>query len=186
MLTTTWLVPVARGDVAAYWRHEEGPAGTVVPDGDGAVLDSSGQGNHMRTFSSAAAPFTAASYVSSVSPLSLKSGLANNLALDFGPNPAEGIDDGGGKNDDNYTDSATAPITLKAFQAITVELAFNMNVVDGSYQSLFGRDGKPLGDDVGEVDSPVAPLQIKIRGDDFPNGVANQLFVEWIDGDGDI
>ena len=57
---------------------------------------------------------------------------------------------------------------------------------DQRLSNLFGKDGKPLGDAEGEPDSPVAPLQIKVRGDDFPNAIPNQLFVEWIDGDGDI
>ena len=166
----------------AYWRHEEGPAGTIVPDGPDTVLDSSGNGNHMQTFSSANAPFTAATYSSNVSPLALRSGLPNTLSLDFGPNPV-GTEDGGGRNDDNYT--AGKPIQTYLFTAMTVELAFNMNEI-GGYQSLFGHDGKPLGDAEGEIDSPLAPLQIKIRGDDFPNAIPNQLFVEWIDGDGDI
>ncbi len=171
------------GATAAYWRHEEGPAGSIVPDGPDTVLDSSGSGNHMQTFSSANAPFTAATYSSNVSPLALRSGLPNTLSLDFGANPASGTEDGGGRNDDNYT--AAKPIQTQLFTAMTVELAFNLNEV-GGFQTLFGKDGKPLGDAPGEVDSPLAPLQIKVRGDDFPNAIPNQLFVEWIDGDGDI
>ncbi len=167
---------------AAYWRHEEGPAGSIVPDGSNTVLDSSGAGNHMQTFSSANAPFTAATYSSNVSPLALRSGLPNDLSLDFGANPV-GTEDGGGRNDDNYT--AGKPIQTQLFTAMTVELAFNMNEI-GGFQTLFGHDGKPLGDAEGEIDSPVAPLQIKVRGDDFPNAIPNQLFIEWIDGDGDI
>lgn len=175
----------ALGATAAYWRHEEGPSGSIVPDGFDTVLDSSGNGNHMQTFSSANAPFTAATYVSAVSPLALRSGLPNTLALDFGENPVEGVDDGGGRNDDNYTDNTFAPITTQLFTAMTVEFAFNLHSLTG-FQNLVGRDGKPLGDEVGEPDSPVAPLQLKVRGDDFPNAIPNQLFVEWIDGDGDI
>lgn len=187
-LMTTILLLATPGWAAtsAYWRHEDGPTGTIVPDGNNTVTDSSGNGNHMKTFSSASDPFTAATYVSEVSPLELRSGLPNTLALDFGPNPAEGVDDGGDRNDDNFTDNSVAPITTQLFTAMTVELAFNMNTVDTSFQNLFGRDGKPLGDDIGEPDSPIAPLQIKVRGDDFPDTVPNQLFVEWIDGDGDI
>ena len=30
------------------------------------------------------------------------------------------------------------------------------------------------------------PFKILVRGDDFPDAIPNQLFVEWIDGDGDI
>jgi hypothetical protein len=32
----------------------------------------------------------------------------------------------------------------------------------------------------------VPPFKVLIRGDDFPDAIPNQLFVEWIDGDGDI
>lgn len=169
---------LARADTAAYWRHE-GTAGQFVAQGPDSVLDSSVSGNHMQTFNTT----TAATYSPLVSPLDLRSGLPNITSLDFGPNPSIGSDDGGGKNDDNYTQDKL--IQTQLFTALTVELAFNMNSIDG-YQSLFGRDGKPLGDSPGEPDSPVSPLQIKIRGDDFPDAIPNQLFVEWIDGDGDI
>jgi len=55
----------------------------------------------------------------------------------------------------------------------------------GGYQALFGKDGKPLGDMIPpEEDSPVPPLKIMVRGDSFPDDIPNQLFVEWIDGDG--
>lgn len=174
---------------SAYWRHEEGISGQIVPPGPDTVLDSSVNGNHMQTFASGVAPFTAATYSPIVSPLALRSGLPNTLSLDFGPSPRVGTEDGAdpnsgnGRNDDNYTQDKI--IQTELFTAMTVELAFNMNVIDG-YQNLVGRDGKPLGDAPGEPDSPVAPFQMKIRGDDFPNAVPNQLFVEWIDGDGDI
>jgi hypothetical protein len=168
--------PATAADVA-YWRHEEGPAGQLIPDGPDTVLDSSGNGNHMQTFSSANAPFTSATYSSSVSPLPLRSGLPNTLSLDFGPNPASGTEDGGGLNDDNYT--AGEAIQNWFFDQITVELAFNMHTI-GGYQALFGKDGKPLGD------SDVPPLKIMVRGDEFPNDIPNQLFVEWIDGNGAI
>jgi hypothetical protein len=173
---------------SAYWRHEEGPLGSIVPDGPATVLDSTGNGNNMETFSSAFAPFTAATYVSEVSPLALRSGLDNTLALDFGPEPVEGVEDGAdplngnARNDDNY--SAGAPINMQLFSAITVELAFNMHDVTG-FQALVGKDGKPLGDAPGEDDSPVQPFVVKVRGDS-EGGIPNQLQVEWIDGDGTL
>ena len=162
---------------AAYWRHEEGTAGGLIPPGFDTVIDSSGNFNDMRTFDPA---FTSATYTSSVSPLALRSGLANTLALDFGPG---GDEDRfrGGLDDDNYTEGK--PIQTQVFSAMTVELAFRMDTVAG-YQALFGRDGKPLGDAPGEFDSPVPPLKVLVRGDDFPDAVPNQLFVEWVDGDG--
>jgi hypothetical protein len=165
----------ANAGTAAYWRYEEGVVGGLIPAGPDTVLDSSGNGNHMQTFNPA---FTSATYSSAVSPLPLRSGLPNTTSLDFGP----GGDDAG-LNDDNYTSGK--PIDARLFTAMTVELAFNMDTVSG-YQALFGKDGKPLGDAPGEPDSPVPPLKIMVRGDDFPGGVPNQLFVEWIDGAGNI
>jgi len=156
----------------AYWRHEEGTAGSLVPDGPNTVTDSSGDGNHMRTFSSANPPYTAGMYSSEVSPLPLRSGLSNNLSIDFGPNTG-----GGGLNNDNYTDGKD--INSHKFEAITIEMAFNMNAVSG-FQALMGKDGKPL------PGSPVPPLKMMVRGDNFPNAIDNQLFVEWIDGNGAI
>jgi GH43 family beta-xylosidase len=162
---TAVVVPDA---TVAYWRHEEGANGGVVSSNGNAVQDSSGQGNHMRTYSSGS---TSATYTTSVSPLPLRSGLSNTLSLDFGPGG-----DSGGQNDDNYTNGK--PINSKSFSELTVEFAFNMNAV-GGFQTLVGKDGKP-------TSSAVAPLQIKIRGDNYPNGIEKQLFVEWIDGDGDV
>lgn len=176
LVAGTIAYPAMAADVA-YWRHEEGPAGQIVPGGPDTVLDSSGNGNHMQTFASGVDPFTAATYTSIVSPLPLRSGLPNTLSLDFGPSPTGFTDDGGGRNDDNYTAGETIQSYL--FTSMTIELAFNMNLVDG-YQAIFGKDGKPIGD------SPVPPLKFLIRGDDFPDAVPNQLFVEWIDGNGEI
>lgn len=157
----------AEAATSAYWRHEEGTAGASIPAGPGTVLDSSGNANHMRTFDPA---FTSATYSSTVSPLPLRSGLPNGKSLNFGP----GGDDAG-QNDDNYSEGAS--INSKLFSEITVELAFKMNAV-GGYQALFGKDGKP-------TPSVIPPFKVLVRGDDFPNAIPNQLFIEWIDGDGD-
>lgn len=164
---------VASAATQAYWRHEEGPAGALIPAGDDTVLDSSGNGNHMRTWDPT---FTSGTYTSVVSPLPLRSGLANNFSIDFGP----GGDDAG-KNDDNYlvSDPLVNPINDDLFSAVTFEMAFKMDAVSG-WQAIFGEDGKPLGS------SPVPPIKFLIRADDFPNAIPNQLFVEWIDGDGDV
>ena len=163
------LVEPTLAGTVAYWRHEEGPSGSLIPPGPDTVLDSSVNGNHMRTFDPS---FTSATYSSSVSPLPLRSGAPNTLSLDFGP----GGDDPG-LNDDNYSEGKS--INSQLFSAMTVELAFNMNSI-GGFQALVGKDGIPLDP------NPVPPLKIMVRGDDFPNAVPNQLFVEWIDGDGDI
>jgi hypothetical protein len=166
----------AQAATSAYWRHEGGADGALIPPGPDTVLDSSGNGNHMQTFDPS---FTSASYSSLVSPLPLRSGLPNTRSLDFGP----GGDDPG-LNDDNFT-TASKPISSQLFNEITVEVAFRMDTVNG-FQAIMGKDGKPLGDQPGEDDSPVPPFKVLVRGDNFPNGINNQLFVEWIDGDGTL
>ncbi|MFX6605387.1 hypothetical protein ABTG65_20260, partial [Acinetobacter baumannii] len=67
---TAAAAPVA-ADAAtmAYWRHEEGSNGALIPAGPDTVLDSSGNGNHMQTFNPA---FTSATYTSTVSPVPLR------------------------------------------------------------------------------------------------------------------
>lgn len=152
-------MPAGAGTMA-YWRHEEGSDGGLIPAGADTVLDSSSSGNPMRTYDPS---FTAATYSSAVSPLALRSGLSNTLSLDFGP----GGDDAG-MNDDNYTQSGK-PINSQLFTAMTVELAFNMNGDLGGWQALFGKDGKPLS-------GGVPPLKISIRNDGY------DLAVEWVDG----
>jgi hypothetical protein len=166
----------AFADPVAYWRHEEGSPGALIPAGPDTVLDSTGNGNHMQTFNPA---FTSATYTSTVSPVPLRSGSANSLSLDFGP----GGDDPG-NNDDNFT-TAAKPVSGALFDELTVEVAFKMDTVAG-YQAIMGKDGKPLGDAPGEDDSPVPPFKVLVRGDDFPGGIPNQLFIEWIDGDGTL
>jgi hypothetical protein len=110
------------------------------------------------------------------------------MSLDFGTGSDSGgaIPSGNEPNDDNYTQDK--PIQTQLFSALTVELAFNMKTI-GGFQALMGKDGKPLGDNMptpGEDDSPVPPFKIMVRGDNFPNTIDNQLFVEWIDGDGHL
>jgi hypothetical protein len=166
---------VARAATEAYWRHEQGPNGALIPAGPDSVLDSSGNGNNMRTFDPT---FTSATYSNVVSPVPLRSGLPNTLSLDFGP----GGDDAG-QNDDNYSEGK--PINTKVFTAMTVEVAFRMDSI-GGFQAILGKDGKPLGDAPGEDNSPVPPFKLMVRGDNFPNAINNQLFVEWIDGDGTL
>ena len=176
LIPTSLFAQTPLGTVA-YWRHEEGTDGGLIPAGFDTVIDSSGNFNDMRTFDPT---FTSATYTSIVSPLALRSGQPNTLALDFGPGGDEDRDRGG-FDDDNYTEGK--PIQTHVFDEMTVELSFRMNSI-GGFQALVGRDGKPLGDAPGEFDSPVPPFKIMVRGDDVPDAIPNQLFVEWVDGDG--
>jgi len=50
------LTSLATAATTAYWRHEEGAVGSLIPDGPDTVLDSSINGNNMQTFSSGFAP----------------------------------------------------------------------------------------------------------------------------------
>ncbi len=150
----------------AYWRHEEGEVGQHVAASPGSVLDASGSGNTMQPVNSTTG---SATYSNLVSPIPLRSRLPNTRSLDFGP----GGDDPG-RNDGNITSGGS--LEGYAFKNLTVELAFRIDQL-GGFQSLVGIDGAP-------TSSPIAPLQIKVRGDSFPGGVPNQLYVEWIDGTG--
>jgi hypothetical protein len=76
----------------AYWRFEEGTPGNVVnPPNAEAVLDSSGNANHMRAYKdtnpSNPNPNASPTYTSFVPTKQLKSGAANSLAFDFNPFP---------------------------------------------------------------------------------------------------
>jgi len=171
---------IAQAATSAYWRFEDGADGSLVPAGANTIPDISGNNSPMQTFDPS---FTSPSYSSLVSPLPLRSGLLNTRSFDFGP----GGDDAG-LNDDIFT-SADKSISSKLFNAVTVEVAFRMDTV-GGFQAIVGKDGKPLGDAPGEDNSPVPPFKILVRGDTFPPasppGPPNQLFVEWIDGDGTL
>src|SRR5215467_6336208 len=67
---------------SGYWRYEEFAPGAFLPAGPDSVLDSSGNGNNMRTFDPT---FTSPTSSASVSPLHLRSGLSNTRSLNFGP-----------------------------------------------------------------------------------------------------
>jgi hypothetical protein len=169
----------AQAATSAYWRFEDLPDGSLIPAGNNTVPDSSGNNNPLQTFDPT---FTSPSYSSLVSPLPLRSGLPNTRSLDFGP----GGDDAG-LNDDIFT-TTDKPISAKLFNEVTVEAAFRMDSI-GGFQTIVGKDGKPLGDAPGEDNNPVPPFKLMVRGDSFPDpgaggtGQPNQLFVEWIDGD---
>lgn len=119
----------------AYWRFEEGPAGSPVPASStgndpafaDTVIDSSGSGNHLRTWTTDVAP----NYISDT-PFGAvpQTGQTNNLALDFMST-----------NRDLYTDGKD--INSHLFTEWTMEATFRANVVD-SYQVIVGKDGHPL------------------------------------------
>jgi hypothetical protein len=134
----------------AYWRFEEGPGGTKVPATADTVRDSI-NANHMTTANGSSGPV----YTSAVAPTPLRSGLPNNLALDFSP------------NEDVYSDGKhiNNPIIANGF---TLEAAFNPRSI-GHFQAVVGKDGKP------NATMNEQTLALKVRGD------TNELQIELFD-----
>lgn len=121
-----------------YWRFEEG-SGSVA-QGDDTVLDQSGNGNHLRTFSVETAPM----YTTEVPEAVIaQTGDPNALALDFNP------------NQDLY--SLEKPINSFGGSAFTIEASFNADDIS-RYHGIVGKDGRPTA-------SPLAPVQLKLRDD---------------------
>jgi hypothetical protein len=124
---------VAAGTVA-HWRFEEGVLGNNVPASttggdpafDNTVLDSSGNGNHLRTWAESSAPLYVSDTPFGTVP---QTGAINDMALSFTPNR------------DLFT--AGKPINTHVFNAWTIEVSFKANVV-AAYQTIVGKDGNPI------------------------------------------
>ena len=126
---------------AAYWKFEEGAIGsqTDVYQQD-VFLDSSGNGNHLWTWSADTAPTYTADVPFNPIP---QTGADNNAALDFTP------------NDDLYSNGKA--IESQSFEQITVEASVKLHS-DSGWQVIVGKDGKPTGDDQ-------PPFYFKFRDD---------------------
>ena len=153
----------------AYWRFEEGTSGAQVAGAtDNTVLDSAHQ-NHMQTDSATTAP----TYTSAVAPTPLKSGFADNVALDFQTDDnlfaKNSTNATGGKNINN---GMIGPPTGPGVSGITIEAAFRPSVVDSLFHAIIGKDGAPISG------NPVQTLVLKVRGD------TNKLQIEQFDGSG--
>src|SRR6478672_4158955 len=109
----------------AYWRFEEGTAGTPVAGGTADTVLDSINANHMHAFNSGTAPLYSASAV----PTPLKSGRVNNLALTFS------------QNDDLFTDNKNinngmiGPPVAPNVSGFTLEAAFRPTSL-GSFQGI--------------------------------------------------
>lgn len=163
---------------SAYWRFEEGTAGATVPAPatdsepvvENSVLDSI-NANHLRAWRNYSAP----TYVTNVAPTPLKSGQANNLALEF-------IDIFAGQ--DLYTVSKDINRGVIApGGGFTLEAAFN--VYDTSiFRTIVGKElgSNRLGVG-GEQNLPTLALKTRgltVEGD--PD--AGKLSIELFDGAG--
>ena len=161
---------------SAYWRFEQGPANTTVPASTGeptlpdTVLDSINQ-NHLQAWRN----FSAPTYVTDVPPTPLKSGLPNNLSLEF-------IDTINGQ--DLYTqDEQIQNGIIAPGGGFTLEAAFN--VYDTSiFRTIVGKEigSNRLGVG-GEQNLPT--LALKTRGMLSENDPeAGKLSIELFDGAG--
>lgn len=123
----------AQADTVAYWRFETGPLNTAVPASsiggdpsyDNTVPDSSGNGNHLRTYTSSTAP----TYITSGSAVVPGTGAANAMALNFVRSAP---------NDDLY--AFNKPINGYDFKSWTVEASVRVDI-DNAYQVIVGKDG---------------------------------------------
>lgn len=155
----------------AYWRFEEGPPGSLVPEGADTVLDSV-SANHMRRWSGPPdnpTDITAPMYTDDVAaPVIPQTGEPNTLALDFTPHP------GGG--DDIYTESKN--INNPLVDAITVEVSFKMKYVGSiegldPFQGIVSKEAK--GGETQLENLPVFVIKVRDTG---------VLQVELFDGSG--
>lgn len=136
----------------AYWRFEEGVNGSLVAPGADVVLDSA-NANHLR-----AVPSGVPRYTDVVSPLPLRSGLPNNLALDFSHS---------GGNNDVFTNSGAGSPAIRngmigapvapSVTGFTLEAAFRPDAVGGLFRGIVAKEGQPSG--------PLPTLALKVRGD---------------------
>jgi hypothetical protein len=156
---------------SAYWRFEEGTEfSRVTPRNSDVVLDSIND-NDLRAFQcdscgQGGTPIDAApTYVSTVPPTALQSGLPNNLALDFIPNQDLFA------SDQDINNGIIAP-----GGGFTVEAAFQVNSLV-AFQGIVAKEGRPALGKLGGVFIENLPtFVLKVRGD---NG---RLQVEQWDG----
>jgi len=146
----------------AYWRFEEQTSGNVSATNTGGavtntVLDSSGQGNHMQTWTATTAPTYTTSVPFPAGTLAgvPATGALNTASLDFKGSPV-----------DIYTGSK--PLNSQTFTAWTVEASFCLDVT-GRWQVIVGKDGNPVGGQ--------PPLSLKVRAD-------NKMEIGIVDGSG--
>ena len=140
----------------AYWRFEEGAAGSLPAHQNGGsgspnpILDSSGNGYHMGVWDSANQP----TYTSTVPAGAIpNSGLANNRALDFNGFPQEVFARG-------YTGGGVNDIDLSS--AWTIETSFRLDTINtGSTYGILTKQGKPVS---AAVESPLT-FRVATDGD---------------------
>ena len=178
-LVTVSSAPPSHAATLAYLNFEDSPnpaGGTLVsanaahPNPGGGTTpaaytsDVSGRGNHFRGFDQ-----NYSGAYSTVVPTAVVPGTgAANL---FSLSPAQQLNAGFGG--DIY--SGGAP-TLNAYDlngGFSVEVSASANAL-GGFGNIVGKDGRPV------ATSPLAPLQLKLRGDTF-GGTVNPFQIEIVD-----
>ena len=152
---------VARAETVAYWRFEEGAADqdfafppTNGGEGSGLALDSSGNGNTLRTYANFTNPTYRAAVPFGTVP---RTGQANTLSLDFGP--STGDDTPAPNNEDLY--SADAPINNRTFNQFTIEASVRFDQLNG-WQTFLGKDGFQFANS----DANLASMYFQLANDD--------------------
>ncbi|GAA5127320.1 hypothetical protein GCM10023212_31960 [Luteolibacter yonseiensis] len=156
------LTAVTNAGTVAYWRFEDGPLGQVAAGNNGeeaynnTITDSSGNGNHLRTY----ATFTSPSYIAAVPGSTVPgTGASNAFSLDFAPNR------------DIYT-GAGSSLPAASFTNFTIEAYVSFDSL-GSWQTFIGRDdsGSP-----GQGAGPESLFYFQAMGDG-----SNKLRVQAMD-----
>lgn len=126
---TMCLAGVANAGTVAYWRFEDGALGQVAAGNSGeeafnnTITDSSGNGNHLRTY----ATYTSPSYIATVPGSAVPgTGASNFQSLDFAPNR------------DIYTGAGSTLVAVP-FTSFTIEAYVTFDTL-GSWQTFIGRD----------------------------------------------
>jgi hypothetical protein len=127
LLVGLFAANISRANTIAFWNFEEGPLGSDVAVEPNAVRDASGNGNHLRTWST----WTSPTYVNDTpfDPVPA-TGEGNTRSLNFTPNR------------DLYTDGKS--INSRRFSQWTIEVSFKPHVTN-RWQVVVGKDGNPAG-----------------------------------------
>ena len=126
-----------KASTVAYWRFEEGTAGSALPPQPFQVPDSSGNGNTLQAFSTDTAP----NYVADTPGNPIHPAAGNALSVDFSPAP------GGTQNTrDLYTGSSTGDVNTHVFNQFTIEMSAKVTDLNG-YQTIVGKDGNNFAGD---------------------------------------
>ncbi len=164
----------------AYWRFEEGSAGSLVSEPNADVItDSSGNSNNMRAFLYVPGPDdppnpnpnASPMYSDFLPPKPLASGAPNTLSFQFNPFP-------NGK--DIYTDDRQINNgVISPGSGYTIEAAFNSNN-PASWGTIIGKEGRPK---LGHADTNLGSLPTLSL---MTNADNSRLMVQQFDAAGNL